>query len=175
MTPYQEALKLTLGFEGGYYDGSEARDPNPTNYGVTQSTYDDYRTRKHLPTRSVKEIEQTEVEDIYRWYWEAAGCDKLPRLTAMCVFDHSINAGPVKAIICLQRALGVQDDGKFGPKTADACMLPRQIEAADILLASRLCFERIRYYVDLAKFERLRPNLLSWAHRVIKFREGYLK
>lgn len=174
LTPYEEALEFTLGREGGWYDGSEARDPNPTMYGVTQKAYDAYRSGHKLPLRSVRLIEQHEVGDIYRSYWVDAKCDRLPRLTAITMFDMSINAGPGGAIKCLQRAVGTEDDGAWGPKTEQA--------VADYIrtipekrLAYQICWERIRYYVDLAKSPRLRPNLLSWVHRVVLFREKYLK
>lgn len=169
---FREALKLTLGHEGGYYDGSEARDPNPTNYGVTQKTYDAYRDGRGLPRRPVKQITMDEVEAIYKVYWDGAVCDALPRLAALTVFDHSINAGPVAAIKVLQRALGVTPDGVVGPQTRAAI---RSFQLHESELAERVCWERIRFYVDLAKNQRLRPNLLSWVHRVVKFREQYLR
>src|SRR3970040_567407 len=103
MSDFQQGLDLVLKFEGGYYAGGEARDPNPTNFGVIQDTYDLYRQRKQLPKRPVKEIEQREVEEIYRGFWEAAVCDRLPPLTALAVFDHAINAGPRTAIRMLQK------------------------------------------------------------------------
>jgi Putative secretion activating protein len=173
-TPYGEALEFTLGREGGWYDGSEARDPNPTMYGVTQKTYNAHRDAKGLPWRSVREIEQSEVQDIYRSYWVDARCDKLPRLTAITMFDMSINAGPGGAIKCLQRVVGVTDDGAWGPKT-EAAVADYIRTIPEKRLAYQHCWERIRYYVDLAKSERLRPNLLSWVHRVVLFREKYLK
>ena len=172
MSAYKEALEFTLGREGGYYDGSEARDPNPTNFGVTQKVYDNWRKVKKLPIRPVKQIEQWEVEAIYVGYWEPAGCHMLGRLSSITLFDHSINAGPANAVKVLQRALGVTADGKIGPKTRAAI---EERADMDAYLATNLCWERVRYYVDLAKNARLRPNLLSWVHRVVLYREKYLK
>jgi len=171
MSVYDEALAHTLGAEGGYYAGNEARDPNPTNFGVTQNTYDEWRLKaKKLPARPVKEITMDEVRAIYRGYWDGASCEELPRLTALTVFDMSINAGQGTAVKMLQKALGVTVDGGFGPQTRAALKA-----VDDRTLADRVCWERVRYYVDLAKNERLRPNLLSWVHRVVKFRETYLR
>lgn len=174
MTAYQEALRETLGHEGGYYDGSEARDPNPTNFGVTQETYDSWRRGRGLAPRPVLQITTAEVELIYRGYWTGASCDELPRLVALTVFDHSINAGPGTAVMMLQRAVGVAADGGFGPATR-AAVASAVARHGDAGLADRVCWERMRHYVDLAKSERLRPNLLSWAHRVVRFRERYLR
>lgn len=169
-TPYTTALALTLGFEGGYYDGSEARDPNPTNYGVTQDTYDLYRRTRREAPRPVKQIEWPEVQEIYRSYWTGASCDLLGPKTAVCVFDMSINAGPRAAVKLLQRALGVTPDGEVGPKTRAAIAV-----TDDRALAERVAWERVRFYVDLAKSPRLRPNLLSWVHRVVVYRERHLR
>ena len=33
---YEDALSAILWHEGGYYNGKDTRDPNPTNKGVTQ-------------------------------------------------------------------------------------------------------------------------------------------
>ena len=170
---YQEALVFTLGREGGYYAGTEARDPNPTNYGVIQSTYDAYRKDRRLATRPVKQITMAEVHAIYRGYWTGASCELLPHATAITVFDHSINAGPAAAVRVLQQAVGTTADGVVGPKTRAA------IDAAVALygdggLAYRVNARRLRHYVDLAKNTRLRPNLLSWAHRVVLHQEKYL-
>lgn len=168
---FERALKETLGHEGGWYDGSEARDPNPTMYGVTQKTYDEYRRRLGKPIHTVRDISMDEVKDIYRSYWTGASCDKMSHLplTAMQVFDHSINAGPQAAVKVLQKALGLVADGKAGPKTLDAIRLT----ADDRDLVNRVMWERIRAYVDIAKSPRLRPNLLAWVHRVVKFREAH--
>lgn len=170
---FERALKETLGHEGGWYDGSEARDPNPTMYGVTQKTYDDYRARVGKPSDTVRDISMEEVKDIYRSYWTGASCDKMTHLplTAMQVFDHSINAGPQAAVKVLQTALGATADGRVGPKTLELI----RISADDRDLANRVMWERVRFYVNLAKSPRLRPNLLAWTHRVVKAREKFLK
>jgi lysozyme family protein len=174
MTPYQEALALTLGAEDGYYDGSEARDPNPTNFGVTQATYDLYRRGKQLELRPVKQIEQAEVEAIYRSYWVAAGCEMLPRLTAIATFDMSINGGAVTAVKVLQRALGVVDDGVFGPKT-DGAMRAYRDTYGDKQLALKVSLARLTYYYSLAvKNPKMLPNLPSWVQRVVHFGKQFL-
>lgn len=177
---FPEALAFVLKNEGGYYPGNEARDPNPTNRGVTQKTYDAYRDSVNLPRRAVRLIDEDEVVHIYERYWKDAHCESLPRKTAITVFDHAINAGPKEAIKCLQRALGVPADGYAGPMTLAA------VEAAvdsglglvgvgaDSGLALRVCMERIAHYTRIAQSQRLRPNLYSWVNRVVKFKNDYL-
>lgn len=175
---FEEALAFVLKNEGGYYPGHEARDPNPTNFGVTQNTYDNYRLSVGLPKRAVRLIEMEEVRSIYRRYWIDARCGLMPRVLAITVFDHAINAGPKEAIRVLQRAIGggLDADGIFGPKT-EAALNSRLYGAGDeegYYLASRVCFERLNHYHRLAQARRLRPNLYSWVGRVLRFRDEYL-
>jgi len=168
----EQAIAFTLGREGGWYPGNEARDPNPTMYGVTQTTYDGFRRRRQLPVRSVRGIEPAEVQAIYTPYWTAAGCDLVGEASGITLFDHSINAGPPAATRMLQKAVRVTPDGEIGPKTRAAIETWKD---RDPELAARISFERIRFYIDLAKNPARRENLLSWVHRVVLFRETYLK
>lgn len=174
---YTTAVIQTREHEGGWYDGSQPHDPNPTMYGVIQRTYDAYRKARGLPFRSVRLIEQHELEAIYRGYWTGASLDvvqALAPLTAITLFDHSINAGQSTAVMMLQIAIGATADGGFGSQTKAA------LEAAvrrygDVGLADRVTWERQRYYADLAKSAKHRPSLLSWTVRVLKFRERFLR
>ena len=177
---FQEAMRLTLGHEGGWYDGSDPRDPNPTMYGVIQSVYDTYRDRKGQPRQSVRLISQPELHEIYRKYWDGV-CEHLPPLLGLCVFDMSINAGPPVARQLVQRALdiadegdfndSIEDDGKFGPKTLAAIAA---LKHEDWKLTMLVCMERIRFYDALAAQAKLRPNLKSWVHRTVQFYDTYL-
>ncbi len=91
---FETALQQILKWEGGFAD--HPADPGgATNYGVTQATYDAYRRKAGLPTRSVRDIERSEVEAIYREaYWLRAGCDDIsPPALALCVFDAAVNSG----------------------------------------------------------------------------------
>lgn len=167
---FPEALAFTLSVEGGWYDGSGSHDPNPTMKGVTQKTYDGFRQRKNLPLRSVKEIEQWELESIYRSYWEAVDGDSLPPKTGAAVFDMAVNAGPLASLKVLQRALGVVADGIVGPQTRQALTA-----VEDSLLAHKVNVERLKFYVKITRSNpKLRPALLSWVSRVTGFADRFL-
>jgi lysozyme family protein len=66
---FERALEFTLRWEGGYVN--HPSDPGgATNRGITQVTYDQWRTQKRLPTREVRLIEEHEVRSIYwQYYW----------------------------------------------------------------------------------------------------------
>lgn len=90
------AMKLVLGFEGGYSDHKNDRG-GATNFGVIQATYDHYRQSRGLKMRPVKEIEAHEVREIYHGYWAEAGCEAMPLKAGIVVFDMAINSGSSRA------------------------------------------------------------------------------
>ena len=62
---YQKCLAQVLKYEGGYVD--HPKDPGgPTNKGITQAVYDEWRKKSGLSVQSVRNIAQSEVEAIYR-------------------------------------------------------------------------------------------------------------
>lgn len=117
---FAESLKHVLKYEGGY--ANHPSDPGgATNRGVTFRTYNAYRKRKGLPTRSVRLITPAEVADIYRgMYWNAIKGDELPAGVDFAVFDGAVNSGPSASVKWLQRALGVKIDGVIGQATVRA-------------------------------------------------------
>ena len=61
-------------------------------------------------------------------FWRPIRGDELPPPLALLVFDAAVHSGPLTAIRWLQRAVGVLEDGRFGPitlakvlATPDAC------------------------------------------------------
>lgn len=117
---FKRALALVLVHEGGYSNHPD--DPGgPTMKGIIQRVYDGYRRSKGLPTRSVRELERGELEEIYRRnYWDAARCDELPAGIDYVVFDGAVNSGPAQSAKWLQRALGLPADGQIGEVTLAA-------------------------------------------------------
>ncbi|WP_029354088.1 glycoside hydrolase family 108 protein [Bosea sp. 117] len=117
---FDAALARVLVHEGGWSD--HPKDPGGTTMkGVTQRTYDAWRRRQGLATRSVRRIASAEVEAIYRaQYWDAVRADALPAGLDYCVFDAAVNSGPAQAAKWLQRGLGVAVDGIIGEATLAA-------------------------------------------------------
>ncbi len=120
MSPFDTALEITLGFEGGY-SNHPADHGGATNYGVTQRAYDSWRKTTGKPVQPVELIEDDEVKALYLAdYWIPCGCDFLPMPLAAAVFDMAVNSGPWNAKLTLQRALGVKADGVIGEETIRA-------------------------------------------------------
>ncbi|MFG1300373.1 glycoside hydrolase family 108 protein [Xanthobacter sp. V3C-3] len=136
---FRRALAKVLVHEGGYSNHPD--DPGgPTMQGIIQRVYDGYRRGKGLPTRSVRELERRELEDIYRKnYWDAARCDELPAGIDYVVFDGAVNSGPVQSAKWLQRALGLPADGAIGAVTlAAARAAPNRVRLVDDICDRRI-------------------------------------
>lgn len=167
---FEEALRHVLRFEGGFVDHPD--DPGgATNFGITQKTYDAWRSDRGLMLVPVRYISHAEVEAIYRErYWQAARTDDLPAPLRLLHFDAAVNCGVENAVKFLQRALGVKADGMFGPITLGA-LQRAQVSS----LAHDLLWERLRYYHAIAGRHRpdgrdLRAFLLGWLGRVLDLR-----
>ncbi len=115
----QQALAFTLPAEGGLVNN--ALDPGgKTNHGITQHTFDSYRDSLKLPRQDVQLITDADTAKIYeQMYWEPSKCPLLPDLLAICHFDTAVNLGVTGAIKLLQRTMGIDDDGVFGPHTQE--------------------------------------------------------
>lgn len=157
---YQDALALVLKFEGGYVNDPD--DPGgETNKGIIKTVYDKYRQQKNLPVRSVRDITEEEVGDIYAAnYWDAGKCGQLPPRLAVVHFDSCVNVGVTQAAKFLQRSLGVKDDGKVGSDTLSAARLADENKVVIVYLEKRRAF--YRYLADS------KPKL-------VKFLKGWLK
>lgn len=170
--PFRRALQTVLNHEGGFVD--HPADPGgATNRGVTQRTYDEYRTRIGKPKRTVRDIEAEELEEIYfHGYWRPAMCQEMPNeALALLMFDAAVNHGPRQAIKLLQQAAGVADaqcDGKWGPVTRTR-VFTAAANAAGLVEACLLWRERFyRRLVDLNP--RLGVFLRGWMNRIVSLR-----
>lgn len=146
MSRFDICLKFVLGVEGGYSNDPSDRG-GATKCGITQAVYDDYRTRAGRCRQPVVGIDGTEIADIYRLqYWKAVHGDQLPRPLDLVVFDAAVNHGPRQAILFLQRAIGADDDGIFGPATLRA--VQEEVAANQILSVACALVEMRRGFYD---------------------------
>ena len=167
LSSFALALKFTLFAEGGYSDNS-ADSGGPTNYGITQGTWDAYTAAQGLVPSPVDKLPLSTAKAIYQhMYWEAGHCPELPEKLAICHFDWCVNHGVGGAALTLQEALGVPQDGDIGPITLAAAA------KCDILavLAKYLALRRIWYITDVDKNHSQEVFLGGWLCRVDNLRD----
>lgn len=164
MDSFDEALKFTLKWEGGY--SNHPHDSGgTTNHGITQRTYDEYRSSMGRAQKDVRDITDNEVKNLYLMrYWEASKAEKMCKPLSIAYFDTAVNFGIGNAVMFLQEALGFKGndvDGIFGPITAKALK-----ENDNSKTALRLIEGRIAY-----RFQRVKENktqqvfLRGWLNR----------
>ena len=144
---FDDAFNRTFGIEGGYVN--DPSDPGgETNWGISKREY---------PDLDIKNLTRDEAKAIYlRDYWSKL--PSLPFAIAYQVFDFSVNSGIGTALRALQRAIGVADDGQWGPVSGAALgkMLP--LDVIMLLNAERLVF--------MTKLSNWLADGRGWARRV---------
>lgn len=133
---YDAALTAVLRYEGGKVD--HPADPGGrTAFGITQRTYDAWRTKHGQIRQDVYNIAHSEVAAIYRQeYWDKICGDDLPDGVDIALFDFAVNSGVSRAAKYLQSIVGVTQDGEIGPKT----ILATKAYVANKLTDKRLGF-----------------------------------
>lgn len=162
---FARALTLVLQHEGGWSD--DPADPGgATNLGVTIGTLSLWLGRPATKAE-VKALTVATVAPIYRRnYWDAVRADELPPGLGYALFDFAVNSGKKRAVIGLQRALKVADDGALGPVTLAAIVKHKPADLIDALCDGRLVFLRA-----LSTWPRFGKG---WARRVEEVRKAAL-
>ncbi|MFE1599941.1 glycoside hydrolase family 108 protein [Methylobacterium sp. ID0610] len=162
---FDRVLLLVLAHEGGYVD--DPHDPGgATNLGVTIGSLSLWLGRPATKAE-VRALTRASVAPLYRRrYWDAIQGDALPAGLDYGLFDFAVNSGPKRAVIGLQRLVGVADDGRLGPVTL------RAIAAQDAgRLIGGLCDARLAFLRQLSTWDRYGKG---WARRVAEVRAAAL-
>lgn len=126
---FDSALEIVLLHEGEY--SFDANDPGgETKYGISKRAF---------PDEDIQNITKARARELYRHhYWDVCECDDLPSWARLIVFDCAVNQGPARAIIFLQRVVGVQPDGIIGLKTLNALQNTKPHEFIGLYAKQRL-------------------------------------
>lgn len=167
-TAFNRALAFALRWEGGY-SNHPSDTGGETNRGITWRTYNSYRHSRGLPVRSVKFLEQRELEEIYKkQYWDAARCDLLPDKLAIAHFDWAVNAGVGRANRTLQQIVGADADGIIGPRSVVAVRAAATIHS-EVVLVKAYCDNREGCYRRWGKGSQA-VFLRGWLNRLTALR-----
>ena len=129
MLTFDVAFDRLLGNEGGYSDRPE--DPGgATNWGISKRSY---------PDLDIKNLTRDQAKAIYlRDFWNPLiNAHPAVRFQA---FDFAVHSGIQTAIRKLQAAIGVVDDGHWGPMSASRLAGMDVSDALMLYIAERLEF-----------------------------------
>lgn len=146
---FETAVNRVLGNEGGYV--WNISDPGgETKWGISKRQY---------PNLNIKELTKEDAKKIYKQdFWDRIDGDELPEDVAFQVFDAAVNHGIGNAIRMLQRAIGVVDDGHFGPLSHAGV---RRLAHVDLVLLFNA--ERLNFYTKLSTWPSFGKG---WVNRV---------
>jgi lysozyme family protein len=133
--------------EGGYV--FHPKDPGgETKYGISKRSY---------PNVDIKNLTKGQAMDIYRRdFWE--DWMAIQPLLAPQLLSSSANSGKSQMVRWLQRALGVADDGRFGPISQRAFA-----HAEPVSLMCRFVSQRLRFFTALSTWPTFGKG---WSRRV---------
>lgn len=165
-----ESIKLILESEGGYTN--EATDPGgPTNFGITIFDARMY-LNPHLSlerpwtkesTDFMRHMTLDQAVEIYRSkYWAKVRGDELPAGLDYTLVDYGVNSGVHRAIMVIQRIVGMVDDGKLGPLSMAAIL---EGDPADLI--TKVNDERMSFLRRLSIWPVYKNG---WSSRVARVR-----
>ena len=150
-----------MGHEGRYSDDPE--DPGnwtggAVDVGVLKGTHWGISAASY-PTLDIKALTRGDARGIYfRDFWLRLDGERLYDGVAFQLFDFAVNSGIGTAVRCLQRAVGVADDGRWGPVSRAAA--ERMTEGDTIM---RLNAERLDFMTRLKNWP---SHGRGWARRI---------
>ena len=152
--------------EGGFVNDRADRG-GATNFGITQSTLAEFR-RAEVSAADVANLTEAEARTIYRKVYVEPWEGVVPETVLPLMADCAVNHGPRGATKMLQKSVGVEADGAFGPSTQAAVLTmdaPR--------LYRKLCAERVRFYGRLISLDNTQAKFASgWLNRAAEFIEA---
>jgi len=160
---FHQALARVLLHEGGRVD--HPKDPGGrTNKGITQRVYSSWRQKSSLPVRDVFEIDDIEVEAIYRFqYWQPIHGDLLPAGVDYVVMDGAVNSGPKQSGKWLQRALGQLYDSTIDGDIGNVTLAAVTAHPDHDQLVADICERRMIFLQALKTWKTFRKG---WTRRV---------
>lgn len=144
---FDTAFARLMSAEGGY--SNDPNDPGgETKYGISKRSY---------PHINIKDLTLDGAKAIYRAdFWDVLGAAN--SAIKFQAFDFAVNSGIQTAIRKLQAAIGVADDGHWGPLSAERLA---SMDLNDVLM--RFAAERLLFMTNLSKWDN---HGRGWARRI---------
>lgn len=168
---FDDCLAFVLRWEGGFVDDPDDRG-GATNKGITQAVYDEWRERKHYDKRSVRDIEDGEVKQIYlEQYWKPSRCQAMDFPMSLILFDSAVNHGVGRAVKLLQEVLNVSVDGHFGPATMAAYDFLEECHGTNYVAVQYLKAREAFYFRIVESRPEQGKFLRGWLNRLSDLRK----
>ena len=150
---FKTMIERVLGHEGGYVN--DPKDPGgETKWGISKRSY---------PMLNIAALTREDAIAIYhKDFWTPIKADRFHDGTAYQLLDSAINSGIGQSIRFLQRALGVADDGVFGPVSLSASATTSESDQLFLFNAERIEFmTKLKNWPDHGKgwMRRIAQNL----------------
>lgn len=144
---FDVAFDRLIGHEGGYVN-NPADPGGETQWGISARSY---------PHLNIRALTREQAKEIYRAdFWDVLG-DAHPAVKFQA-FDFAVNSGIQTAIRKLQAAVGVADDGHWGPRSVAAL---KAMDLNDVLM--RFAAQRLFFMTSLSTWTTFGKG---WARRV---------
>lgn len=146
---FDQAFDRLIGHEGEYVN-NPADPGGETKFGISKRSY---------PNVDIKNLTREGAKAIYlRDFWNRINAGKLADGVAYQLFDFAVNSGIETAVRYFQRALGVADDGHWGPVSQSAADAATETDQIMLLNSERLDFmTRLKNWPDASR---------GWARRI---------
>lgn len=158
---FDKAFERLIGHEGKF--SNDPKDPGNwtggrpnigkligTKYGIAANTY---------PDLDIPNLTLEQAKAIYkRDWWLKIAADEFDGAIVFQMWDFAVNAGMSTSKRALQRAVGVADDGVFGPITLKAI---NSMSVTDVLM--RFNARRLWFYTALSTWPTYGKG---WTNRV---------
>lgn len=147
---FDQAFARLIDAEGGYV--FDPRDPGgETKFGISKRSY---------PLLNIKALDIESAKAIYRKdFWTPLGDECHPSIKFQA-FDFAVNSGISTALRKLQQAIGVADDGHFGPISRARL---EETSPSDVLLLYNA--RRLEFLCSLSTWPTFGRG---WARRIAK-------
>ncbi len=188
MTPFEEAYKRLIKYEGGYVNDPDDKG-GETYKGIARHFYPKWEGWRYIDSvRNEPEFERLVekasivleplVEDFYREnFWEKVQGDKLPPIVAQEMFEQAVNLGVHTAVSHLQEALNLLNknqklypdvavDGVFGNQTLSAVDAVSKDYGNVKLLFNVLNFLQAKRYIELMQKYPKYEKYIGWFKRI---------
>ena len=171
---FETLMDFVLSWEGRVFEDDPDDPGGATKYGLClrslkQRAQSDYSWLTSIGVRlpadreSIRGLTERQAYRMYaRYYWDPLDRFGLGRKARGAMFDTSINCGLQRAVSCMQRFIGTEEDGIAGPVTLEVAKSYQDRDLAQGILSNRM-----QFYERLVRSKPvMKKYLRGWRNRV---------